>query len=66
VRFTRTGPNISVILSHGTVIYATGFAVQSRTTTHLWLTPIRGIRPGHYLLTLGRGRHPRRERITIR
>jgi hypothetical protein len=59
VRLTASGATAHVLLSRGGAVYATGTAHIARRRMRLRLMPLRGLRPGHYTLTLisGVGRH---------
>jgi hypothetical protein len=63
---SATGP-VNARLYRGKVTYAMGSARLNRRRAHLWLDPVRSIKPGRYALALSRqGGSSQRESIVIR
>jgi virginiamycin B lyase len=65
VTFTTTGALVAAVLRRGKIVYATGRAIGSGSSTKLLLTQRQAIANGVYTLTLRRGRHLRSETVTI-
>ena len=66
IKFTGTGAKLAASLSRGKLVYAMGFAIDSRgSRMQLALSPRRTIGPGSYTLTVKRGHTQHRETITV-
>ncbi len=59
VKFTTKGLAAHATLSRHGAVYAAGTASSANGSLSLRLTPLRKLRPGHYVLTLisGSGKH---------
>ena len=65
VTFREEGATISAVLTRGSVVYATGSALESGKHSRLLLSPRYKLTRGIYTLKLTHGRSQQRESITI-